>query len=149
MQWAIDAGKAADLGAAHRIVLMVLAHHHHDRTGACFPTISTVAEAAGLRERRTQAILRSLEAMGLITIAKRTERGRQRSNQYDLFGRPRGAACCTPKPAPRGAKQSTPQDARGVHPSAPDRDIYTLGALPADPSPAPTVIAFPRMAGRA
>ncbi len=90
MNWALETAKGSRLNSSERLVLMILAHHHHDRTNACFPAIATIAELAGLSTRRAQSTVRALTDKGLINVAVRTEHGRQRSNQYDLFGKPRG-----------------------------------------------------------
>ncbi|WP_424990652.1 helix-turn-helix domain-containing protein [Fluviibacterium sp. S390] len=155
MNWAIEVAKGSRLNSSERLVLMILAHHHHDRTNACFPSVATLAEVAGLSTRGVQLALRSLTDKGLISVAVRTEHGRQRSNQYDLFGKPRdeadftpkrksrGEAGCTPKPGSRGAGGVTPQNSRGVKPTSPDRDSLRDRAerLPTE------IIAFPRTVG--
>ncbi|WP_424990877.1 helix-turn-helix domain-containing protein [Fluviibacterium sp. S390] len=155
MNWAIEAAKGSRLTSSERLVLMILAHHHHDRTNACFPSVATLAEVAGLSVRRVQITLRSLADKGLISVAIRTEHGRQRSNQYDLFGPMRGDASVAPKPVTRGdahftPKRSTrgdggdaPQNNRGVTLASPDRD-----SIPDRAERLPTeIIAFPRTVG--
>jgi hypothetical protein len=97
MNWILETAKGSRLNSSERLVLMILAHHHHDRTNACFPAIATIAELAGLSARRAQSTVRAVTDKGLISVAVRTEHGRQRSNQYDLFGKPRGDATDTPK----------------------------------------------------
>lgn len=139
MNWALEAGQAARLNTCERLVLMLLAHHHHDKTGACWPAVATLADKSGLTERSVQMQLRKLEARGLITVTTRTVHGRQTSNQYDLFGKPGGAASVTPKPKrrgepsftpeqpARGERGGTPQDGRGVNPRSPNREYIPMG----------------------
>ena len=155
MNWALETAKGSRLNSSERLVLMILAHHHHDRTNACFPAVATIAGLAGLSTRGVQLTLRTLANKGLISVAVRTEHGRQRSNQYDLFGKlrdeagctpkskPRGEAGVTPKPRARGAGGGTPQNSRGVKPISPDRE-YLGDRAERQPT---GVIAFPRTVG--
>lgn len=136
MNWALETAKGSKLTPSQRLVLMVLAHHHHDKTNACFPAIATIAEIVGLTPRRVQIALRALDSMGLISVSERSEHGRQRSNQYDLFGklradasvtpssRSRTDASVTPKALMRGDGGDAPQKHRGVTLASPDR-LYT------------------------
>lgn len=140
MNWAVEVSKTTRLTSSQRLVLYVLAHHHHDKTNACFPAVDTIAACAGLSRRRVQAALRELAELRLISCEKRTERGRQRSNQYDLFGRFRGDAISTPKRETRGAGGDAPQEYRGVTPATPDRDINSLEAR----QQSTEIIAFPK-----
>ncbi len=144
MNWAHECMSGSRLTASERLVLMVLAHHHHENTNACFPAIATIADLVGLSTRRVQITLRSLAAKGLITIAVRTVHGRQRSNQYDLFGVLRGDAAVTPKSRLRGDKKSTPQTSRGATLASPDREYSTDRG----DQTAPDVIPFPRKTAR-
>ena len=144
MNWAFDVAKSARLSASERLVLIVLAHRHHDKTNACFPAIDTIAEAVGLSARRVQITIRSLTDRGLISVSMRSVHGRQRANQYDLFGRLRADAGITPQSGMRGDKKSTPQIGRGVMPASPDREEYTKGTA----NPSAELIAFPRYVAR-
>jgi hypothetical protein len=133
LKWGFTVLAQERLSASERLVLLALCFHHHPQTGACFPSVETVSGYAGLSERPTQFAIRSLECRGLIKVLKRSIGGRQRANQYELFGA-RGAASDTPKPCKnrdaRGVKKSTPQRTpRGVLPATPDRgDIPSRGA---------------------
>lgn len=167
MNWAFETMKGSRLTAAQRLALIALAHHHHDKTNACFPSMETIAAVAGLTVRRAQIAVRALEKMGLISVAVRTEHGRQRSNQYDLFGKMRGDASVAPKArarndasvapktrarddasvAPktraRGDGGDAPQNGRGATLASPDRE-YLGDRARQSPS---EIIAFPRAVG--
>lgn len=126
MNWAAEILRTTGLTASERLALLCLAHAHHAGTGACFPSVETVAAFSGLSERRAKTALHSLADRGLVHINKRTVRGRQRSNQYDLNFQWRGDAGVTPKRQLRGDKKSTPQISsrkpRGVTPASPDKE---------------------------
>lgn len=131
------------LNQSQRSLLWALAHHHHDKTGACFPAVATLAGMAGISERKATEHLGGLADLGLIHVNKRTVRGRQRSNQYDLFGTFRADGSVTPKPALRGDKKSTPKRVnRGVTAASPDREEIPNRGNPSEAfgenSPPPT-----------
>lgn len=127
MKWAFDVSSQHGLSQSHRLVLLALAFHHHQATDDCFPTLATVADYAGLSERRARSAAHALDAMGLIRIKKRSERGVQRSNQFDLFGRFRADVRVTPKTGFRADGGGHPQTAKlgGTHASADRVSIYT------------------------
>jgi len=87
MKWATEMLAVHDLTQTQRLVLLCLAFHHHNTTGACFPSMETIATFAGLSVRRAQLGMRDLEAFGLVSRRKRVTNQGQSSNQYDLFGR--------------------------------------------------------------
>ncbi|SFR77922.1 helix-turn-helix domain-containing protein [Anaeromicropila populeti] len=55
-----------------------------NRAGACYPSVSTIAEHCGVSERTIQRATKKLEERGLIMIEKRFKFGKQTSNQYTL-----------------------------------------------------------------
>lgn len=113
IRWALDAATQHGLNQTHRIVLVVLGNYHHERTGTCFPSVETVARDAGLSVRRAQSAIRAISSMGLIHVNKRSVRGVQRSNQYDLFGQFRDDGRVTPKTGFRGDGGGTPNETVG------------------------------------
>lgn len=102
IRWAMEAGKAAQLTTVQRTVLWALAYHHNDKTGACNPSVETLADAAGLSPRAVQYATAHLARVGLVTISPRARHGIQTSNQFDLFGKPKGRTTCTRGGAPNG-----------------------------------------------
>ena len=88
--WAIKVGIDKRLHPTERLVLLHLALNHNQATGACFPAVATIAEAAGITSRQAQKVLQRLSGLGVITINTRSVHGRQTSNSYDLFGDVRG-----------------------------------------------------------
>lgn len=124
IRWALEVSTAHGLNHTHRLVLIALGNSHNERTGMCFPSVETIARDAGLSERRAQSALRALASMGLIYINKRSERGVQRSNLYDLFGRFRDDGRVTPKTGFRGDGGGTPKRQVGVTGASPEHSIY-------------------------
>lgn len=82
----VAASERAKLAPTERLVLLALAMHRDRRTGACFPSIDTVARLVGLAPRGVQRSIRKLEEAGLVVVEKRSIGGRQRSNNYQLHG---------------------------------------------------------------
>jgi len=120
MKWAADILCAHDLTATQRLVLVCLANHHHNTTGACFPCVETVALFAGVSSRRVQLAMRDLEAFGLVKRRKRVTSRGQSSNQYELFGRfKRGDK-------KSGARGDASVRATGVTLVSPDKDVSLL-----------------------
>ena len=71
-----------------KLVLLSLADHHNDETGADpFPSIETIAAETEMNERSVRRHLDALEAAGLIS-----RRARGRGNAYRLRSCP-GAWC--------------------------------------------------------
>lgn len=87
MKWAAEILYAHDLTATQRLVLVCLANHHHNGTGACFPSMDSIGLFAGVSERRARLAVSTLVKLGLVTRRKRVTSRGQSSNQYDLFGR--------------------------------------------------------------
>ncbi len=86
MNWANRELKRSKASPNPRLLLLLLAHHHNHTTGQCSPSNATLAEAAGITERRVQMNMRKLEKLGLVKVVKRFIAGLQTSNQYDLLG---------------------------------------------------------------
>lgn len=76
--WIVD----ADLSAAQKLVLMVLARH--DGPNGIFPSRATIARKAGLSLSMVKRVLNELEAMGLIRRHARFEEG-SRENTTSLY----------------------------------------------------------------
>jgi hypothetical protein len=132
LNWAIDVCARMDAPPKCRIVLFVIASHHHDKTGACFPSYDTIAEKTGYRRRGVIDIVAEIEANGLLIRQKRRSDGHQSSNQFVLFGRPAGAKW----DVSRVQKKAPCESADGgtlprVRTGAPDRDWLYKGEAPA------------------
>jgi hypothetical protein len=74
------------LSHQQRLLLLLLAHFHHDSTGECTPSIETLARQSGLSDRRVQLNIRALEKLGALVVCKRFNSGWQIANRYDLTG---------------------------------------------------------------
>lgn len=79
------------LSSSERLLLFVLAHCHHTKTGRIFPSNATLAEKSGLSERRVQMNMRKLEKKNLVVVKARGASGLQLSNEYHLAGVTGGA----------------------------------------------------------
>jgi hypothetical protein len=88
INWALEVCARIDAPPKHRIILFVIATHHHDKTGDCFPSYETIGHKSGYRRRSVIDVVSDLEANGLIVRQKRRVDGHQSSNQFLLFGRP-------------------------------------------------------------
>lgn len=93
------------LKPAAKIVLYWLADHHNSETGACFPSLKTLASECEMDVATVKRHLAALEAMGMIYREKRHRaNGSQTSSQYILRMQeplsqnapPPGAKCATP-----------------------------------------------------
>ena len=72
-----------ELKTTYRKTLLVVDSFLNSTTGACFPSVKTIAKRRGLSERATQYHLRKLEGFGLLERTARHEAsGRQRSNLF-------------------------------------------------------------------
>lgn len=67
-----------------KLVLLVLADCHNQKTGQCNPSVSTIARMVGKTETPVKQALRQLFKDGYFLKSKRTFNGRQSSNQYEL-----------------------------------------------------------------
>ena len=117
MKWAADILCAHDLTATQRLVLVCLANHHHNGTGACFPSMDSIGLFAGVSERRARTAVSALVKMGLITRRKRVTFRGQSSNQYDLFGRIKRAD------KKSRAREDASVRASGVTPASGDKEV--------------------------
>ena len=130
IRWAFGAIAEHQLPVPQRLALLSLAYHHHADTGACFPTFKTISADTGLSKRAVIAAIQGLDTTGLIEINARSVHGRQRSNQYDLFGKfkaPRGVHAAAPLKRNRGVHMTTPLTlTSGVHAAAPDKVIIYI-----------------------
>lgn len=86
MNWAFHQIEKHELIPGERLVLIALAHKHHNETGQCTPSVETIAKMAGLSGRRIQINVRKLEEKKLVSVVKRSKKGFQLSNQYVLLG---------------------------------------------------------------
>lgn len=77
--------KQQGLKPAAKIVLYWLADHHNSETGACFPSLQTLARECEMDKATVTRHLADLEAAGLIERRKRTrDNGSQTSTEYLL-----------------------------------------------------------------
>lgn len=77
--------KQKGLKPAAKIVLYWLADHHNESTGACFPSLKTLARECEMDVASVKRHLSNLEASGLIQRQQRMrENGSQTSTQYTL-----------------------------------------------------------------
>jgi hypothetical protein len=91
------------LKPAAKVVLYWLADHHNGETGACFPSLNTLANECEMDRSTVVRHLEALEAGGLIERDKRTRaNGSQTSTAYILTMTPvakYNSPCCkTPQP---------------------------------------------------
>lgn len=64
------------------VVLSRLLHHHNLKTGRCYPSIATLADAIGLSERQIRKYIRDLERVGYVQTLP--HKGPNRCNLYNL-----------------------------------------------------------------
>jgi DNA-binding transcriptional MocR family regulator len=106
--------KQRGLKPAAKIVLYWLADHHNETTGACFPSLKTLAQECEMGKSTLIRHLDDLEKAGLIERHERTrENGSQTSTAYKLRLAPvpdRDTPCPKMKQAP-----------------VPNRDTHNLG----------------------
>jgi len=147
INWARDVGKRIGIPSRHRLALLTLAAHHHDKTGECFPSYETIADEVGCSRRKAVELIADLEANGLVVKQARRKGRRQGSNHYVLFGRAAASKWVSvrvPPSAPSegfsGCTKKHPESERlRVPPSAPDRDWYNNHR----PREAAGVVTFP------
>ena len=121
--WARDVCAKIDVPPGERLVLMMLALHHHDKTGECFPSYETLCRETGFYRRKVIYAVADLEANGLIVCQKRRVNGHQGSNHFVLFGLPKGHRWVKSRVHKSTPCESAPQcTLPRVHPSAPDRE---------------------------
>ena len=123
INWAREVSERIDVPSRHRLALLMIALHHHDKTGDCFPSYETIATACGFSRRKLIDLVADLESNGLIIRQKRRKGAHQGSNHYVLFGRP-----ASKKWVPSRVHKKAPcESANGgtlsrVQTGAPDRD---------------------------
>lgn len=104
-KWAFDVMLFTDLPPTERCALLFLAYKHNDKTGDCFPSMQTIADACGIGERRARQAVKNLEAWRLIKSRRGATPSGNASNRYTLFGaakRPRQTG--TKKPVQSGTR---------------------------------------------
>lgn len=73
--WAMD----LPLGNPYdKLVLLNLAHHHNKDTGLCCPSVATIGERTGMKDRGIRSAIKRLCQQGLIAIEGNTHRRRYR-----------------------------------------------------------------------
>ncbi|GGH53188.1 hypothetical protein GVY41_09115 [Frigidibacter albus] len=135
VRWAMEAAQQVRLSSVQRLVLLTLAYHHNDKTSCCIPSNETLRAETGLSRRAVQLAVQALEASGLVTVSPRAVHGIQTSNQYDLFGKPKGRTTCTrggASDAPRGGARNGTAGAHHVHPNSsyPEGSTSNVTAFP-------------------
>lgn len=128
VNWALDVCAEINAPPRCRIVLFVLASHHHEKTNACFPSYDTIAQKSGYRRRGVIDIVDELEANGLIFRQKRRAGGHQSSNNFVLFGRPAHKSWRDYRVQKKAPSQGADGGTLGrVRTGAPDReDLYYI-----------------------
>ena len=80
----VELAIACKLPAMQKIVLIILASHKNSKTGACHPSMSTIAEEAGMTERSVRTQISELKESGFIEIENTFQKGLKSSNKYRL-----------------------------------------------------------------
>lgn len=113
--WRVEASPAK------KLVLVALADHC-DADGYCFPGVKSLARKTGLSRRSVQNALAWMRGEGfLVCMERRDEKGRQRSNEYQLLadqmggagGAPGGCRTCAPGGAGDAPLESSQEPPRG------------------------------------
>ena len=126
--WARDVSARINVPPAERLLLLAIATYHHDKTGECFPSYETLAEATGWKKRAVIMMANRLEENGLIIRQKRRVSGHQGSNHIVLFGRPVSAKWQVARVHKKAPCESAPGCTQPrVHRDAPDREYITKG----------------------
>ena len=140
MKWAHGVLPVIDLPPTEKLTLVCLAFHHFDKTGACFPSMQTLADDVGVTPRRIHTAVQNLIAWGLITKRRGGTAAGNASNRYALFGapkRPRQTGKRVPvqtgtkKPVRTGtgfpvSNRNTVSDDRGYNTNGESGCIYSL-----------------------
>lgn len=100
--------------ASYKLVMLALADFGDKDTGKCNPSIATISEMVGIKERQTQNIIHDLAADGYIKIA--ILHGRSKSNEYTIIDS--GSAVAQPDEAEK-VHSGTPNEKEKVQPSTP------------------------------
>ena len=105
--------------ASYKLVMLALADFGDKDTGKCNPSIATISEMVGVKERQTQNIIHALAADGYIKIA--VLHGRSKSNEYTIIDS--GSAVAQPDEAEK-VHSGTPNEKEKVQPSTPIAQVY-------------------------
>ena len=123
INWAVEVCERINVPPSERLILMIIAKHHHEKTGECFPSYDKIAKQSGFQRRKVIYAVAEIEANGLIFTQKRRQNGHQGSNHFVLFGKPNGKSWRKSRVHKKAPCKSAPQcTLPRVHPSAPDRD---------------------------
>jgi len=66
----------------HHVLLCLACHTHDGQSGACFPSLNTIAKKCRLSKPTVIAALKQLEFIGIISVEKRKKGGNNKSNYY-------------------------------------------------------------------
>jgi hypothetical protein len=117
------------LKPTQKLVLLVLAHRHHQKTGQCNPSLATLVADTGLSRSAIKAALRDLGALKLVRSINRKSAGRDLSNQYQLlFENTTGCQCTGAGTDPQRGRDPTP--GRGLEALGSAADPMGPGAGP-------------------
>jgi biotin operon repressor len=126
LNWAERVFKTLDMPSTDRFVLVALCYRHNKKTGECYPSVETLCKYTGCSESTVRRSIKKLSKWGLVEVKMRTQKGRQTSNKYFLFGVPKVpekvARGVSLKPPRRGVTQ-TPLKASSMTPNK--EGIYT------------------------
>ena len=126
IDWALKVSQSLGIPTGTRMTLLALAYHHHDRTGACFPSYDTLAAETGQSRRKVIVDVGDLEANGLATRRRRRVDGHQGSNQVELFGSPNWPTWRQRRVQETGGCEGAPGDTQArVNGGAPDKELLT------------------------
>lgn len=103
IKWAHSVLPVVDLPPTERLALLILAYHHNDKTGDCFPSMETIAGQSGVTPRRIQQAIANLVSWAIIKKKRGGTTEGNASNRYTLFGSPK-----RPKQTGKGVPVKTP-----------------------------------------
>jgi len=136
IKWAHSVLPLLDLPPTERMTLLVLAFHHNDKTGDCFPSIQTLRQKVGVGDRRQRKAVQALVDWRLIQKKRGASAEGNASNRYTLFGAPRrpkhtgtqGTVQSPAEPAQKSRFQTgTPGTASNRHTGDDDRGYHSKG----------------------
>lgn len=128
INWAREVCQRIDAPSKHRLVLFMIGMHHNEKTGECFPSYDTLADACGFSRRKVIDLVFDLEQNGLLFRQKRRIGAHQGSNHFVLFGRPKATKWTDArvhKIAP--CKSANGGTLTRVQTGAPDKDCSNTG----------------------
>lgn len=100
--------------ASYRLVMLALADFGDKDTGKCNPSVATISEMVGIKERQTQNIIHALADDGYIKIS--IWHGRSKCNEYTIVDN--GCASLSTDEKEK-VQPDTPNEKEKVQPSAP------------------------------